>query len=239
MAPSGFFQPLVQPCFVDASGAAHDGIEQAGAEASGLVTGQINHDGDGPIDPDSAGPPNVLVHPKGFTLVSRCGSPVRAFASISMAFQAVCQSTPRCRASAETVVSSWARASVAQRGGAMSWISLNTPIGHAGFDLIRLHRHDQPAVRIIPHVEHVHAGSSKDRIGSGAPARTRVAHRVGHRRVLRGTGAWSPLILKAPTPRLGHQHATARHGHTTVNSEDPENDGSWRTLASYIDSSRR
>jgi hypothetical protein len=132
MAPSGFFQPLVQPCFVDASGAAHDGIEQAGAEASGLVTGQINHDGDGPIDPDSAGPPNVLVHPKGFTLVSRCGSPVRAFASISMAFQAVCQSTPRCRASAETVVSSWARASVAQRGGAMSWISLNTPIGHAG-----------------------------------------------------------------------------------------------------------
>jgi hypothetical protein len=76
-----------------------------------------------------------------FTPVSRVGSPVRTFASISMAFQAVCQSTPKWRASAETVASSWARASAAQptartvstaRGGAMSWVSLNTPIGHAG-----------------------------------------------------------------------------------------------------------
>jgi hypothetical protein len=91
----------------------------------------------------------------------------------------------------------------------------------AGFDLIRLHRHDQPAVTIIPNIEHVHASNIKDRIGSGAPAHTPATHRVGHRRVLRGTGAWSPLILKVPTPLLGHQHAPARHGHTTVNSEDP------------------
>jgi hypothetical protein len=36
----------------------------------------------------------------------------------------------------------------------------------------------------------------------------------------RGTGAWSHLILKAPTPLLGHQHATARHRYTTVKSKD-------------------
>src|SRR5215207_2054121 len=197
--------------------------------------------------------------PRAFTPASRCGSPVRAFASTSMAFQAVCQSTLKWRASAETVVSSWAKASVAHptartvstaRGGAMSLVSLNTPIGQrrlpaaphpfqpphhrdpaqtgrimqhpgtaavagrnhpaqraAGFDLIRLHRYDQPAVTIIFNIEHVHAGNTKDRIGSGAPARTRATHRVDHRRVLRGTGAWSPLILKVPTPLLGHQHA--------------------------------
>jgi hypothetical protein len=48
---------VLQPCLVHTSGAAHNRIEQSGVEASGLVTGQINHDGDGPIDPDSAGPP--------------------------------------------------------------------------------------------------------------------------------------------------------------------------------------
>ena len=41
-----------QPALVDAAGAADDGVEQPGVQASGLVTGQINHDGDGPINPD-------------------------------------------------------------------------------------------------------------------------------------------------------------------------------------------
>jgi hypothetical protein len=41
----------------------------------------------------------------------------------------------------------------------------------AGFDLIRLHHYDQPAVTIIFNIEQVHAGNIKYRIGSGAPAR--------------------------------------------------------------------
>jgi hypothetical protein len=91
----------------------------------------------------------------------------------------------------------------------------------AGLHLIRFHRQDQPPTVVFVHIKHVHAGNIEDRIGSGAPARTRATHRVGHRRVLRGKEAWSPLILKAPTPLLGDQHATARHAQTTVNSEDP------------------
>jgi hypothetical protein len=63
-------------------------------------------------------------------------------------------------------------------------------------------RSNQPAVRIILHIEYVHVRNIKDRIGSGAPARTRTTHRVGHCRVLYGTEAWSPLILKVPTPLL-------------------------------------
>jgi hypothetical protein len=55
---------ILQPGLVDASGAAHDRIEQPSMQASSLVTGQINHDGDGPINPDPAGPPNMLIHPE-------------------------------------------------------------------------------------------------------------------------------------------------------------------------------
>jgi hypothetical protein len=66
----------------------------------------------------------------------------------------------------------------------------------------------------------MHADNIKDRIGSAAAARNRATHRVGHRRVLRGTEAWSPLILKAPTPLLRDQHTTPRRSQTTVNSED-------------------
>ena len=46
---------VLQPGLVDAAGAADDGVEQPGVQASGLVTGQIDHDGDGPIDPDPRG----------------------------------------------------------------------------------------------------------------------------------------------------------------------------------------
>ena len=34
-------------------------------QASGLVTGQIDHDGDGPVDPDPRRPPDVLVDSEG------------------------------------------------------------------------------------------------------------------------------------------------------------------------------
>src|SRR5215204_2465902 len=61
MNPSGwaFSQAL------DAPGAADDGIQQPGVQASGLVTGQIHDDRDGSIDPDPRGPPNVLIDSEG------------------------------------------------------------------------------------------------------------------------------------------------------------------------------
>ena len=50
-----------QPGLVDTPGAAQDGIQQPGMQASVLVTGQIHHDGDGSVDPDPRRPPNVLI----------------------------------------------------------------------------------------------------------------------------------------------------------------------------------
>jgi hypothetical protein len=55
----------VQPGLVYASGAAHDGIQQTGMQASGLVTGQIHHDGDGSVDPHPRRPPNMLIDTEG------------------------------------------------------------------------------------------------------------------------------------------------------------------------------
>jgi hypothetical protein len=42
---------VLQPGLVDTSGAARNRIQQSSMQASGLVTGEINHDGDGPIAP--------------------------------------------------------------------------------------------------------------------------------------------------------------------------------------------
>ena len=55
----------LQPGLVDGAGAADDGVEQPGVQASGLVTGQIDHDRDGPVDPDPRRPPDVLIDPEG------------------------------------------------------------------------------------------------------------------------------------------------------------------------------
>jgi hypothetical protein len=54
-----------QPGLVDAPGAAHDGVQEPSMQASRLVTGQIDHDGDGPVDPDPRRPPDVLVDAQG------------------------------------------------------------------------------------------------------------------------------------------------------------------------------
>jgi hypothetical protein len=64
--------------------------------------------------------------------------------------------------------------------GRRPWLAAYTTRRAAGLDLIRFHGQDQPAVRIILHIEYVHARNIKDRIGSCAPARTRTTHRVGH-----------------------------------------------------------
>jgi hypothetical protein len=56
----------------------------------------------------------------------------------------------------------------------------------------------------------VHANNIEDRIRPGTPARTRAAHRVRHRRVLRNSVAWSLLILKDPASSLLDQHADPR-----------------------------
>jgi len=95
-----------QPGLVDTAGAAHDGVQQSCVQASGLVTGQIDHDRDRPIDPDPRRPPNVLVDAKG----PHPGQPFRV-GDAGLGFDldrvpAGVPSTPRCRASAETVVSS-------------------------------------------------------------------------------------------------------------------------------------
>jgi hypothetical protein len=50
-----------QPGLVDAAGTAHNRIQQPGVQASGLVTGQIDHDRDRSVDPDPRRPPNVLI----------------------------------------------------------------------------------------------------------------------------------------------------------------------------------
>ena len=47
----------LQPGLVDGAGAADDGVQQPGVKASGLVTGQIDHDRDGSIDADPRRPP--------------------------------------------------------------------------------------------------------------------------------------------------------------------------------------
>jgi hypothetical protein len=51
----------VKPSFVDGAGAADDGVEEPRVQASGLVTGQVDDNGDGPVDPDPRRPPNMLI----------------------------------------------------------------------------------------------------------------------------------------------------------------------------------
>ncbi len=43
----------LQPGLVDAAGSAHNRVQQSGVRESGLVTGEIDDDGDGSVDPDS------------------------------------------------------------------------------------------------------------------------------------------------------------------------------------------
>ena len=91
---------------IDRAGAAHHGVQQPGVKhpawsrvrSTMIVTARSTPIRDGRQMCSST--------PRVFTFFSRDGSPVRALASTSIASQQVCQSTPRWRASAETVVSS-------------------------------------------------------------------------------------------------------------------------------------
>ena len=80
-------------------------------QAAVLVAGQVDHPGHRLVGAgDLEWPPDVLVDAEGRDAVEPVGlgqPPVCASASI--ASQQVCQSTPRCRASADTVVSSCAQ----------------------------------------------------------------------------------------------------------------------------------
>jgi hypothetical protein len=93
--------------------------------------------------------------------------------------------------------------SSARRGG---YSPAGRPRNGTGVVAVQDLRHPRRQQRRHRSVEHVHAGNSKDRIGSGTPALTRTTHTVGHRRGLRQT-AWSLLIMKASTPSPHDQHA--------------------------------
>jgi hypothetical protein len=124
----------LQPCLVGDPRPTDDGVEEAGVKASSLVTLEIDHDGDRPIKPDTRRPPNVLIYLKGGHILQpgRVGNPSPRF-DLDGVPSRVCQSTPSCRASADTVVSSELSALVAHatarvvstiRDGAMSCASL-------------------------------------------------------------------------------------------------------------------
>jgi hypothetical protein len=84
-------------------------------KASSLVTRKIDHDGDRPIDPDPRRPPNVLIHAKSRHVLQpgRVSNSSPCFDLDSVPSRVPVH--PRCRASAETVVSSPLSASTAQR----------------------------------------------------------------------------------------------------------------------------
>ena len=103
-----------QPGLVDAAGAAHDGVQQSCVQASGLVTVRSTMIVTARSTPIRDGRQMCSSTPSVLTFCSRAGSLVRALASTSTASQQVCQSTPSCRASADTVVSSQLSAPVAQ-----------------------------------------------------------------------------------------------------------------------------
>jgi hypothetical protein len=78
--------------------------------------------------------------------------------------------------------------------------------------LTRLDRQHQTLLIIDLNVEDMHVGNIEDCIGPDAPARTRTTHRVRHRRGFLSE-AWSPLILKVPTPLPRDQHTPRRLTH--------------------------
>jgi hypothetical protein len=255
-----------QPGLVYGAGAANDGVEEPGVEASGLVTRQIDHDRDRPVEPDPRRPPDVLVdaerldsrQPRRVTDASlgfdlnrvpagmpvhpqmpsqrRNGGVVVAERVDSPAHRSDREDRPRRRlvvglterahqtrrlaaapdphqpanygnsAEARRVMQLPDPTTMADREHAAQRAAMLQPAG--------LHRKHQPRPLVDLDIENVHVGSIEDRIGPGAPARTRATHRVRHRRVLRESVAWSLLILKGPTSSLPDQHADPKPGIT-------------------------
>jgi hypothetical protein len=102
---------VLQPCFVDTSGAAHNGIQQPGMQASVLSRDRSTMIVTARSTPILLSRQMCSSTPRFLTPLSRCGSLVRALASISMAFQRCASPHPNGGRVPETVVSS---ASVAQ-----------------------------------------------------------------------------------------------------------------------------
>ena len=222
------------------------------------------------------GSPDVLIDPEGLHVLQPAGL---ADAGLGLGLDRVPAGVPVhaqdggpaprpwCRRSASaSVAHRTARTVSTARGGAMSWVSVNVPVGHAGSRQRQIrssHRTSvtrpkhgascsirdrrpwptattpqpgQPASTLSDSTVRTSrpqsssstsstcmTGNIEDRIGSGTPARTRATHRVRHRRGLRRTGAWSPLILKAPTPltRPSTRHSPTPSHHRSIPKRFP------------------
>ena len=114
-------------------------------------------------------------------------------------------------AEAGSIVHEMDPAAVADRQHSTGWAAVLEAVG--------LNRQHEPLPVINLHVQDVHVGNVEHRVGTRTPAR--ATHRVRHRWGLRQR-AWSPLILKAPTPSPRQRHA-AQPGapSTTLRSEEP------------------
>jgi len=145
--------------------------------------------------------------PRVATPSSRAGSSRRAVASTSTASHKVCQSTPRWRASAETVVSSWPNASVGQDtaravsfalGATIGWVSENVSCGQSGSTQRQIRLRHTTTVGTEKH------GASCTRC-SRRPCPVATTPQVGSRRRRPRTRRSAPAArVRGPRPQQVH-----------------------------------
>ncbi len=108
---------LVQPAGVGGAGPADDDVvEEPGVQHAVLLAGQVDHARDRPVFLRRSSTGARCAHRRRVSSLRSAdpGRPTGEWPLPRRRREQVCQSTPRCRASADTVVSSFASASVAQ-----------------------------------------------------------------------------------------------------------------------------
>jgi hypothetical protein len=100
---------VLEPVGVRGAASAFDGVPQSGVQTAVLVAGQVDHDCDRLVGGAQRGRPDVFIDSERLHSCGVLDPP--GGSSVLIAFQAVCQQ--RCRAIAETVVSSCGNASMA------------------------------------------------------------------------------------------------------------------------------